>query len=186
MRSSSLEVFVSFVLFLNYCLSFNRDVSVVIGALFTFVAVAFSSMRAGSHAGSAPASERTALVNSSSVDHEDHAAAEDEEAQHKTAAERELEKRDRELLNLDEPHNEHGSEPVAYNYLWFHAVMGLGSMYIGSLLSNWGSDGASFIVDKSMVSVYLKSASAFVVCLLYTWTLVAPIVLPNRDFGFDQ
>ncbi len=161
----------------------KRIASVVAGALITFVAVAFSSMRAGSHAGSAPSTERTALVNNAdgTADEKD----DDEEAKHESATERELAKKDRELLNLDE-HNERGFEPVAYNYTWFHAVMGLGSMYIGSLLSNWGSGVASWVVDKSMVSVYLKAISAFVVCLLYIWTLVAPIVLPNRDFGFDQ
>lgn len=162
-----------------------RIASVIAGALITFVAVAFSSMRAGSHSGSAPspATERTALVNNTEGGSSDD---DDELAKKKSVEEQEQAKRDRELLNLDH-HNENAFEPVAYNYTWFHVVMGLGSMYIGSLLSNWGSDQVSrWIVDKSMVSVYMKAASAFVVCLLYIWTLVAPIVLPDRDFGFEK
>jgi hypothetical protein len=173
-------------------------VTLVLGALITFVAVAFSSMRAGSHAGSAPpaSTEKSALLtvnrdandgSSSDEEKKDKPATREEEQQ------RALEQQDRELLNLDDAAavagGELASEPVAYSYSWFHLAMLLGGMYMGCLLTNWSlgvhvvRGGISSNVDKSIIAVYLKAASSWVVCLLYIWTLVAPIVLPNRDFG---
>ena len=173
--------------------------ALVLGAIITFVAVAFSSMRAGSHAGSAPppaSTEKSTLLavnrDGSSSDEEKGAPAASAEEEAERQRLRALEKSDRELLNLDDPRGtgEGGSEPVAYNYTWFHAVMLLGAMYMGCLLTNWSlapsavQGGAiANSVDKSIVAVYLKAVSSWVVCLLYIWTLVAPMVLPNRDFG---
>jgi hypothetical protein len=144
----------------------DRIASVVIGAMITFVAVAFSSMRAGSHAGSAPMSESSSLINGS----KDGDSSSDDEK--KSPEERALEKQDRELLNLDNvPHNEAAFEPCAYNYVWFHAVMGLGSMYIGSLLSNWSIGAQSlsidnWSVDKSMVTLLREKKEILFVQIL--------------------
>ncbi len=169
-----------------------RYVTLIMGALITFVAVAFSSMRAGSHAGSAPSSttEQSPLVVNRDASSSDEEKGKGGEQDIEVQKQRALEKSDRELLNLDDRMSPHdgASEAVAYNYTWFHVVMLLGSMYIGCLLTNWafqtGDIGIpTHGVDKSMVAVYMKAASSWVVCLLYIWTLVAPIVLPNRDFG---
>ncbi len=95
------------------------------GAIITFVAVAFSTVRAGSH--SDTASEQSALVKKASLNATGH--DDDEEAHHsggddkndediEVARQRMLEKSDRELLKLDEPlhSGEHSHEPVKYNY----------------------------------------------------------------------
>lgn len=179
-----------------------KYVILIIGSLITFVSVAFSSLRAGTHEGTASSGtplETDRLINKddSSSDEEkkggggdDH---EDDVEKQRRKADKELAKKDRELLNLDQlPHNENAPEPVAYNYTWFHVVMMLGAMYIGSLMSNWAvidsldTTVSSLKVDCSVVSVWLKVASCWLVHLLYLWTLVAPWCLPNRDFGFDR
>ena len=38
-------------------------------------------------------------------------------------------------------------------------------------------------VDKSIISVWLKLASSWLVMALYAWTLVAPMILRGRDFS---
>ena len=180
-----------------------KYLTLIIGALITFVAVAFSTMSAGSHSGSAGLSssssgksERTLLVNRD--ENGEHHHTSDDEGNHddpELAHQRALEKSDRELLNLDNVHHhdEHQFEAVVYNYTWFHIVMLLGAMYIGCLMSNWAVVDVDAIaiagqgpaIDKSIVSVWLKAVSCWTVSILFVWTLVAPLILRNRDFGFD-
>lgn len=171
-----------------------KYLTLVLGALITFVAVAFSSMSAGSHSATANSNSSTSTENTKLINRGDD---EDEEAQYHEGVDDEelrrqkaLEKSDRELLNLDDyEHHEHGFEAVAYNYTWFHVVMLLGSMYIGCLMSNWAvistATTLKLQVDKSVVSVWLKAASGWVVLLLYIWTVIAPSILKGRDFGYD-
>ncbi|XP_053575687.1 serine incorporator 3 [Bombina bombina] len=73
---------------------------------------------------------------------------------------------------------------VQYSYSFFHFMMCLASLYIMMTLSNWYSPDADF---KTMTSkwpaVWVKISSSWVCLLLYLWTMVAPIILPNRDFN---
>ncbi|KAM4623107.1 serine incorporator 3 [Discoglossus pictus] len=72
---------------------------------------------------------------------------------------------------------------VQYNYAFFHFMLTLASLYIMMTLSNWYSPDADF---KTMTSkwpaVWVKISSSWVCLLLYFWTMIAPVVLPNRDF----
>jgi hypothetical protein len=65
----------------------------------------------------------------------------------------------------------------------------LGAMYIGCLMSNWAvistTTTLKLQVDKSVVSVWLKAVSGWVVVVLYIWTVIAPSILKGRDFGHD-
>ena len=38
-------------------------------------------------------------------------------------------------------------------------------------------------MDKGWISVWVKMASLWVCSALYTWTLIAPAILRNRDFS---
>lgn len=73
---------------------------------------------------------------------------------------------------------------VQYNYAFFHFMLFLASLYIMMTLTNWYSPDADF---KTMTSkwpaVWVKITSSWVCLLLYLWTLVAPLVLTNRDFS---
>ncbi|NWQ81701.1 SERC3 protein, partial [Columbina picui] len=72
---------------------------------------------------------------------------------------------------------------VQYSYTFFHFMLFLASLYIMMTLTNWYSPDADF---KTMTSkwpaVWVKITSSWVCLLLYLWTLVAPLVLTNRDF----
>uniref|UniRef100_A0A8C3W078 Serine incorporator 3 n=1 Tax=Catagonus wagneri TaxID=51154 RepID=A0A8C3W078_9CETA len=75
-------------------------------------------------------------------------------------------------------------EGVQYSYSMFHFMLFSASLYIMMTLTNWYSPDANF---QSMTSkwpaVWVKISSSWVCLLLYTWTLVAPLVLTNRDFS---
>ncbi|KFQ33847.1 Serine incorporator 3, partial [Merops nubicus] len=72
---------------------------------------------------------------------------------------------------------------VQYSYTFFHFMLCLAALYIMMTLTNWYSPDADF---KTMTSkwpaVWVKMSSSWVCLLLYLWTLVAPVVLTNRDF----
>uniref|UniRef100_A0A8D0HC31 Serine incorporator 3 n=1 Tax=Sphenodon punctatus TaxID=8508 RepID=A0A8D0HC31_SPHPU len=73
---------------------------------------------------------------------------------------------------------------VQYSYAFFHFMLFLASLYIMMTLTNWYSPDADF---KTMTSkwpaVWVKITSSWVCLLLYLWTMVAPLVLTNRDFN---
>ncbi|XP_054836164.1 serine incorporator 3 [Eublepharis macularius] len=73
---------------------------------------------------------------------------------------------------------------VQYSYAFFHFMLFLASLYIMMTLTNWYSPDADF---KTMTSkwpaVWVKISSSWVCLSLYAWTLLAPLVLPNRDFS---
>lgn len=72
--------------------------------------------------------------------------------------------------------------------LKFHIVMAAASMYLAMLITNWGveTSSSSQAYDLGDVSVYVKMVSQWVTLLLYFWTLVAPYLFPDRDFGVDM
>jgi len=82
--------------------------------------------------------------------------------------------------NTDDP------TPVAYSYSFFHLIFALASMYIAMIMTEWGDRAkeAEGEVDIGWSSVWVKVVSLWITALLYIWTLVAPVLLPDRDFGF--
>ncbi|RDD36888.1 putative serine incorporator [Trichoplax sp. H2] len=76
-------------------------------------------------------------------------------------------------------------DAVAYSYSFYHFMLALATFYIMMQLTNWYSPESASIVSLSSnwSSVWVKIASSWVCMLLYIWTLVAPLILPNRDFS---
>ncbi|XP_043836913.1 serine incorporator 3, partial [Dromiciops gliroides] len=73
---------------------------------------------------------------------------------------------------------------VQYSYSAFHLMMCLASLYIMMTLTSWQSPDAEFQTVRSKWSpVWVKISSSWVCLVLYLWTLVAPLVLTNRDFS---
>ena len=75
------------------------------------------------------------------------------------------------------------------SYFGYHVRMLIISMYMAMLLTDWGvapsadveSSGRKFSVG--IASAWLQMSTNWLCCLLYTWTLIAPKLLPDRDFG---
>lgn len=80
-----------------------------------------------------------------------------------------------------------------YNYSWFHIIFLMGSMYIGMLLTDWNvvstrplPDNADpnqdVYIGRSEAAMWMRVVSSWVCILLYIWSLVAPVLMPDR-FG---
>lgn len=75
-------------------------------------------------------------------------------------------------------------EAVAYSYSFFHFMLALASLYVMMTLTNWYSPSSDFkSLNANMPSVWVKIVSSWVCVALYVWTLVAPMVLRNREFS---
>ncbi|KAJ3056436.1 hypothetical protein HK097_006927 [Rhizophlyctis rosea] len=82
-------------------------------------------------------------------------------------------------------------DSVVYNYSFFHFCFLLGAFYMASVLTNWdkfvlaGSESqqANWTIDKGVGGMWVKVATSWVDTLLYLWTLLAPIIFPDREFG---
>jgi len=73
---------------------------------------------------------------------------------------------------------------VSYSWSFFHFMFALASLYVMMTLTNWyRPDGESKDLQQNDGSMWVKIVSSWVCIALYTWTLVAPMVLPDRDFS---
>lgn len=73
---------------------------------------------------------------------------------------------------------------VAYNYSFFHLALLLASLYIMMTLTNWYSpQGSDFSkLTSNWATVWVKMSSSWVCFVIYVWTLIGPVLLPDRDF----
>ncbi|XP_062848221.1 serine incorporator 2 [Trichomycterus rosablanca] len=73
---------------------------------------------------------------------------------------------------------------VTYSYSFFHFHLFLASLYIMMTLTNWYKpDTTSQAMLSSMPAVWVKISSSWLGLALYLWTLIAPVILPSRDFN---
>nr|XP_020668023.1 serine incorporator 2 [Pogona vitticeps] len=73
---------------------------------------------------------------------------------------------------------------VSYNYTFFHFCLLLASLYIMMTLTNWyRPDQQHQELTSPWTAVWVKISSSWAGLLLYLWTLVAPLVFPDRDFS---
>merc|ERR1712157_357747 len=69
-------------------------------------------------------------------------------------------------------------EEVDYSYSFFHLVFALACMYVAMLMTGWGSPAA----HQGKDTIDVGWTSYWVMGGLYTWTLVAPVLLKDREF----
>ncbi|PON52760.1 Serine incorporator/TMS membrane protein [Parasponia andersonii] len=91
------------------------------------------------------------------------------------------------LLPLDktEEHEEkEKSKPVSYSYSFFHIIFSLASMYSAMLLTGWSTSvgESGKLVDVGWPSVWVRIVTGWATAALYIWSLVAPIMFPEREF----
>jgi len=144
----------------------SQAVTLTLGAIFTIISVVFATVRTGSSSGDLLGSgSGTSDVEKPLVSATDSSEGDDG--------------------TPTVPDDE--AEETTYNYTFFHVSFALGSMYVCMLLTNWmtisGVNGGEIAVDTGYASVWVKIVSSWVTMALYIWTLVAPVVLPDRDWN---
>lgn len=132
--------------------------TLVLGMLTTVLSVLYSALRAGSSTtflsppSSPRAGDKTPLLESGDV----------ESGKGKDKAE---------------------ARPVSYSYMFFHLIFALASMYSAMLLSGWTSDSENpDLIDVGWTSVWVRICTEWITAGLYMWSLVAPLILPDREF----
>ncbi|XP_020584932.1 probable serine incorporator, partial [Phalaenopsis equestris] len=132
--------------------------SLAIGLLTTVLSVVYSAVRAGSSTTllSPPASPRAGS--------------------------------DKPLLSFDKIEEQDGkkeeSVPVSYSYSFFHLIFSLASMYSAMLLTGWSSSVGETgkLIDVGWPSVWVRIVTGWATAALFIWSLIAPILLPDREF----
>lgn len=135
--------------------------TLVLGLITTVVSVVYSAVRAGSS---------TSLLSPPSSP---------------TSASRKplLEEGDSEAGKEDKKEGE--ARPVSYSYTFFHLIFALASMYSAMLLTGWTSStsGTSELIDVGWTSVWVRICTEWATAILYVWTLIASLILPDREFS---
>ncbi|KAJ1680922.1 hypothetical protein LUZ63_023858 [Rhynchospora breviuscula] len=179
-----------------------KTTTVVIGAVFTFLAIAYSTSRAATQsttlvASAAPHSTRAptkkdslriqalmAAVEAGAIP----ASALDEEED-----DDEIETRS-ELGAADESDDER--QGTRYNYSFFHFVFAIAACYTAMLLTDWrfvrlggpspdpSEDGAPIAyIGRSTTAMWMRVVSSWLCIAIYTWSLVAPVIRKSHPFS---
>ncbi|XP_012876112.1 PREDICTED: serine incorporator 2 isoform X1 [Dipodomys ordii] len=72
---------------------------------------------------------------------------------------------------------------VTYSYSFFHFCLVLASLHVMMTLTNWYSPSETRKMISTWTAVWVKICASWAGLCLYLWTLVAPLLLPNRDFS---
>ncbi|KAI0046566.1 TMS membrane protein/tumor differentially expressed protein [Auriscalpium vulgare] len=191
--------------FRNGAASGTRTSVVVLGALFTFLAIAYSTTRA--------ATQSRALVGKKKGgvrlpdDEEGHEVSVVSTQPGRTETPRyqallaavEAGAIPASALNEDEDEDDEDDvvsesrdderSGTRYNYSWFHIIFVLGAMYVAMLLTDWnvikstsspGDDGDDVYIGRSETAMWMRIVSSWVCMLLYIWSLLAPVMFPDR------
>lgn len=73
-----------------------------------------------------------------------------------------------------------------YNYSFFHVIFLLATCWVATLLTQSidpESDGDFTPLGRTYAASWIKIISAWVCYLIYTWSLIAPVVMTGRDFS---
>jgi hypothetical protein len=167
----------------NFTEGAGSDLSIFLGVAFTFVAVVYSALRMSSSSVMGEKKDIERAIKDQKKYHE--SQIDDEKKQLIDEKKEEAEESSEEE---QDPEADDEKEATAYNYTFFHLTFAMAAMYLGLVLTNWqtisgAEDAKHIVVDQGMFSVWVKMISSWLVILLYFWTLIAPIVLPDRDWN---
>lgn len=154
----------------------QSSTATIIGAMLTFLAVAYSSLRTSSASqmgklgmAGGEGDSKALLLN----DEADSGAESGDEEEGGSGSSRRR--------------SDNEKDGVMYSWSFFHLTFSLAALYLMEVLTDWAvlqdGTGATINVGVGMSSVWVKVTSSWLVSLLYFWSLIAPICLPNRDFG---
>ncbi|KAF8400463.1 hypothetical protein HHK36_013761 [Tetracentron sinense] len=88
------------------------------------------------------------------------------------------------LNKKDEEEEKKAARPVTYSYSFFHIIFSLASMYSAMLLTGWSTSvgESGKLVDVGWASVWVRIITGWATATLYIWSLVAPLLFPEREF----
>ncbi|XP_047341785.1 probable serine incorporator [Impatiens glandulifera] len=88
------------------------------------------------------------------------------------------------LDKADEKEEQQKAKPVTYSYSFFHLIFSLASMYSAMLLTGWSTSvgESGKLVDVGWASVWVRIVTGWATAALFIWSMVAPILFPDRDF----
>eukprot|EP00730_Choanoeca_flexa_P012682 TRINITY_DN4516_c0_g1_i1.p1 TRINITY_DN4516_c0_g1~~TRINITY_DN4516_c0_g1_i1.p1 ORF type:complete len:448 (+),score=119.33 TRINITY_DN4516_c0_g1_i1:58-1401(+) len=154
----------------NSCSGSNNSntAAVVVGALLTFVSVAYSSIRNSSNTQLGKLGMANQDEESIYLRNDDDMLGDDDD-----------EKRGQQVVDNEK-------EGVAYSWSFFHLSFVFAAFYLMEVLTEWSTfhDGqnADVHIGRGWASVWIQVVSSWIIMLLYFWSLVAPVCLPDRDF----
>ncbi|CAL1716600.1 unnamed protein product [Somion occarium] len=186
----------------------TRNTTVILGAIFTFLAIAYSTSRAatqsralvgrGKKSGTIqlPTEEHHAELGivstqpsrTESPRYQALLAAVEAGAIPASALEEEEDEDEDEVAGETRDDERSGTR---YNYSWFHVIFAIGAMYVAMLLTDWNvvkqvsGSGPSdpdddVYIGRSEVAMWMRVVSSWICMLLYIWSLVAPVLMPDR------
>lgn len=173
----------------------TRTASVVIGAIITFLTVAYTTTRAATY-GLALGSPAHSYTQLRSDDREHGLVTQQPESRRemRTAALRaavDSGSLPASALDDDDDESDDGrgrdDERVGtqYNYSMFHVIFLLSTAWVATLLTmNLEDQQGDFVpVGRTYWASWVKIVSSWVCYAIYTWSLTAPVLLPDR-FGY--
>lgn len=167
----------------------TRTASVILGAFFTFIAVAYTTTRAAANSAfSSESNHDFGGVNNGVTTQQPSARNEMRYQAIKQAVDEGLlpESALNQLdLYDDEDVNDEERQSVQYNYSLFHIIFFLATQYVATLLTiNVKQDdyGDFVPVGRTYFASWVKIVSSWVCFILYGWSLLAPVIWPDR-FG---
>jgi len=164
-------------------------VTLIFGAILTVASVVYASLSVGSSSNFVGYKDENAkcdnesLINADGLD-EDDIPLEEIPSKHSDED--------------DEDEDDHDDEKDqnSYNYSLFHLAFALGAMYVGMLLTNWNVVSSDFSIptdyevqgetDSGWVAVAVKLLTVLAAFGLYSWSIFAPMLLPNRHWNGDH
>eukprot|EP00092_Neocalanus_flemingeri_P001304 GFUD01001392.1.p1 GENE.GFUD01001392.1~~GFUD01001392.1.p1 ORF type:complete len:483 (-),score=157.77 GFUD01001392.1:350-1798(-) len=76
-------------------------------------------------------------------------------------------------------------DEVAYSWSMFHVMFALATLYVMMTLTNWYSpSGDLSSYSSNSAAMWVKIISSWLAGIIYLWTLLAPALLQDRDFGY--
>jgi hypothetical protein len=172
----------------------TRKASIVLGAIITFLTVAWTTTRAATYGLALGGSQHNSYE---AVGESEHGLAIQPSSRRDMRAEALRQAVESGALPAsaledsdDEDDDDDGKNPrddergaTMYNYSMFHIIFMLSTAWVATLLTmnlDSHTEGDFIAVGRTYWASWVKIVSAWVCYAIYAWTLVAPVVLPDR------
>jgi len=180
----------------------TRTTTVVLGAIFTFLAIAYSTSRAATQSKALVGNKKKGEIQLGGEHRSELEVVNTQPGRTETPRYQALlaavEAGALPASVLDEEEDDDEDEIIGesrddersgtrYNYSWFHIIFVLGAMYVAMLLTDWnvvkevaGNPDEDVYIGRSEVAMWMRVVSSWVCMLLYMWSLMAPVFMPDR------